>query len=66
MTIHAHTCCWPAQVCFKLERQQEGLQRQLVQAEGSMGVLQARLAEAQGEIEGLQQRVGLEQSKVGA
>lgn len=34
------------QVRFQLERAQEGLQRQLVHAEGGIGVLEARLADA--------------------
>ena len=36
-----------AQVRFQLERAQEGLQRQLVHAEGGIAVLEARLADAQ-------------------
>ena len=35
------------QVRFQLERAQEGLQRQLLHAEGGIGVLEARLADAQ-------------------
>lgn len=39
--------CLPArQVRFQLERAQEGLQRQLLHAEGGLGVLEARLADA--------------------
>ena len=36
-----------AQVRVQLERAQEALQRQLVHAEGGIGVLEARLADAQ-------------------
>jgi hypothetical protein len=44
---HTHTCLCSLQVRFKLERAQEALQRQLLHAEGSVGVLQAQLADAQ-------------------
>jgi hypothetical protein len=37
----------PPQVRFQLERGQEALQRQLVHAEGGVGVLEARLADSQ-------------------
>lgn len=43
-----HAPCPAAQqVRFQLERAQEGLQRQLLHAEGGIGVMEARLADAQ-------------------
>ncbi|KAI7844734.1 hypothetical protein COHA_001619 [Chlorella ohadii] len=53
------------QVRFQLERAQEGLQRQLLHAEGGIGVLEARVADAQSEADSLRQRVALEQARVG-
>ncbi|KAL4853675.1 Centrosomal protein [Chlorella vulgaris] len=53
------------QVRFQLERAQEALQRQLVAAEGGVGVLEARLADAVSDSDALRQRIGLEQARVG-